>query len=433
MKIKDFVLGVALVFLGITAWAADPVELVFWHMEARPNRVERIQEVCERFNTEHPDIKIVPYVQSWGEIYQLAPAAIQAGRGPDFILTTPDFLTYVKALGAVQPVDKLIESLQQEYSFIQSALTPYYFDDHYWAVPIYGMDFVFWYRKDIFEQAGLDPNRPPKTWPELLEICEKLKASEVVKHPIAVPGAIHMATDQLIYTLMIVNKAEHIFGEDPNEIIFDNPRTVEAYSFYKQLFDYSPPGSAAWAWDEPRTALFTGQVAIVMEKGHYLKGWIDSTDLPLAYLGCAPIPVPEDGQPGTIYYSNGLMLLTEDLEKQVAFNEFLAWLFQPEIMSWLVHMDPGFFLPVTREVLYSDAFWDEPTIKEKVAAVVIQIDYSEYGKLFGFTRETVNPNAGAIAASNILAWVAQQITVGGLPPEEAVKLGAQRIEEVIRE
>ena len=36
---------------------------------------------------------------------------------------------------------------------------------------------VFWYNKDAFEKAGLDPNRPPKTWPEVVAAVAKLKAS----------------------------------------------------------------------------------------------------------------------------------------------------------------------------------------------------------------------------------------------------------------
>ena len=37
----------------------------------------------------------------------------------------------------------------------------------------------FWYHKGLFEQAGLDPENPPKTWTELLDACEKLKAAGI--------------------------------------------------------------------------------------------------------------------------------------------------------------------------------------------------------------------------------------------------------------
>lgn len=427
-------MSLTLVFLVAFAFVSNaaPVKLLFWHMEARPHRVKAIEELCKEFNKENPDIEITPQVQSWGEIYQLAPAAIQARRGPDFMLTIPDFLMFIKNLGVLQPVTDIVNSLKQKYLIFDSALEPYSFDGNYWAVPIYGMTFVLWYRRDIFEKAGLDPDRPPKTWDELLAYCEHLKKSGVIEYPIAVPGAVHMATDQLIYSLMVVNKAEHLFGENPKEIIFDNPRAVQVYDFYKKLFSYSPPGSANWAWDEPRTALFTGRVAMVMEKGHYIKGWVDNTQLPLSLLGCAPIPVPQDGQPGAIYYSNGLMLLTNDPAKRSAFAKFISWLYQPKVMSKLLHMDPGFFLPVTREVLYSDYFWNNPIIKEKAAAVLIQIETAKSGKLFGFTRSTVNPNVGSISASNLLAWTAQLITVKGLDPKEAVRQGAERMKEAIK-
>jgi multiple sugar transport system substrate-binding protein len=429
---KRWLLGVALVALGLGV-IAQQVELVFWHQEARPHRVQRYEELCARFNAEHPNIKITPVMKTWTNIYQEASAAIMAGKGPDFILSTGDFITYIQHLGLVQPVDDIIEELRQQYTIFPSYLQQLCFGGHCWAVPIYGMDFVLWYRKDIFEKAGLDPNRPPRTWSELIATCEKLKQSGVVEYPIAVPGAIHLATDQLIYTLMVVAGAEHLFGENPNEIVFNNPNTVKAYAFYKQLFSYSPPGSETWRWDEPRTALFTGKVAMVMEKGHYIKGWVDNTNLPLDYLGCGFIPIPDEGgQPGTIFYANGLTLLTADPVKREAFKTFIKWLYQPHIMSWLLHMDPGFFLPPTQEVLYSDAFWSDPIIRQKVAAVMIELESLKYGRLPGFTRAEVNPNVGAISAANLLAWTAQLITVKGLSPEEAVALGAQEMAKAVR-
>lgn len=417
--------------LGLAVWA-QPVELIFWHQEARPHRVERYKALCEKFNAEHPNIRIIPIMKTWTNIYQEASAAIMAGQGPDFILSVGDFITYIQHLGLVQPVEDIIADLSQEYTIFPSYLQQLCFGGHCWAVPVYGMDFVLWYRRDLFEKAGLDPNRPPKTWSELLDVCEKLRQSGVVQYPIAVPGARHLATDQLIYTLMVVAGAEHIFGEDPSEIVFNNPNTVKAYTFYKQLFDYSPPGSENWRWDEPRIALFTGQVAMVMEKGHYIKGWADTTNLPLEYLGCGFIPIPDEGgQHGSIFYANGLTLLTSDPVKREAFKTFVKWLYQPAIMSWLLHMDPGFFLPPTAETLYSSAFWSDPLIRQKVEAVLIELETIKYGKLPGFTRAEVNPNVGAISAANLLAWTAQLITVQGLSPEEAVARGAEEMRKAI--
>jgi len=423
-------------FLGSVVVYAETTELTLWHMEARPHRVERFKSVIEQFNEEHPNIEIKPQVQSWGEIYTKAPSAINAGRGPDILFATPDFTMLIKKLGVVQPLDDLVSELRKEYDFYESALKPYKFDGHTWAVPLYGMGFQLWYRRDLFKKAGLDPNNPPQTWNQLLKVCEKLEKSEVVESPIAVPGTQSMATDQLLYSLMITNKAEHLFAKDNSEeVIFNNPRTVETYKFYKKLFDYSPRGSQNWGWDQPRTALFSGRVAMVMEKGHYMKGWLDNTNLPLSILENAPVPTPEEGgQKGAIYYSNGAMLLSDKPEKKEASSTFFKWLNKPEHLGRFLNAAPGFFLPPNQEVLRSRDYWNNELVKKDpgtVGKILLQVQSSKYGELFGFTRDQVNPRIASVSGQNLIAWTAQQITVNGLSAEAAVEKGAERIREAI--
>ena len=45
------------------------------------------------------------------------------------------------------------------------------------SFPLNSSTKVFWYNKDAFEKAGLDPNRAPQTWPEVVAAMAKLKAS----------------------------------------------------------------------------------------------------------------------------------------------------------------------------------------------------------------------------------------------------------------
>lgn len=409
---------------------AGPVEMILWHMEARPHRVKAIQALADEFNATHPNIVIKPRVQSWGEAYIKTIGAIEAGKPPDMLFTIPDFTTSVKETGVVQPVEDIIAELRRTYNLYDSAVNPYVYDGHTWAAPLYGMSFVLWYRADLFEQAGLDPDQPPQTWDEMIQYLDKLREAGV-QYPYAIAGAIHMSTDQAVYPLMVVSRAEHLFGEDPCEVTFNNPNTVRAYEMYKRLFDYSAPGSAVWKWDEPRQALFSGQTAMVIEKGHYLKGWEDNANAPSEVLRGAPIPIPEGGQAGTMYYSNAVMLLADGPEKREAFKEFILWLYQPENMAKLLHAAPGFFMPVYQEVAESDAFWNDPVIQKHKEKVQLLIDVSKNGKLFGFTRGTVNPLIGRISGQNLLAWTAQQITVEGRSPEEAVALGARKMEETI--
>ena len=48
------------------------------------------------------------------------------------------------------------------------------FKDHIYALPLYSNSYAFFYNKRLFKEAGLNPDRPPKTWDEVLEYSSNL-------------------------------------------------------------------------------------------------------------------------------------------------------------------------------------------------------------------------------------------------------------------
>src|SRR5690606_31588085 len=137
--------------------------LTMRHMEEPPNRVARVEEVIDEFNAANPGIKITPQVQSCDDAYSKFPAAIQPGHGPDLLFATPDYTTLIKELGVVQPVDDIVQSIDENHDFLDAALAAYNYEDQMWAVPVFGMVQALWYRGDIFREEGIEP---PSTWDE---------------------------------------------------------------------------------------------------------------------------------------------------------------------------------------------------------------------------------------------------------------------------
>jgi len=408
-----------------------PLQLTFWHMEARPTRIKAYEEIVNKFNQENPDLNIKVEVQNWGDVFVKAVAAIQANKYPDFIQSSPDFNMDLMLTGYVRPVDNIVTELQSKYKMYKIASDPYFYKNHYYSVPLYGMSEVLWYRKDIFQKAGIDPTKPPKTWSQLLATCKTLTDSGVVKYPIAVAGDWHMATMQQVYPLMVVNKAETIIDGKGN-IVFNNPRAVEAYRMYKKLYDMSPPGSASWQWDQPLAAFMNGDVAMVIEKGQYIEQWDLRTTLSPDLLGATAIPVPDkDGQRGTAYYSNGITLLRTNPKVQNAFKRFVDFLYKPSNMAQLLTGAPGLFLPSTQEAAISPVLLNNPTIKRHSKEFALLIEEAKYGQLYGFTQKPYNPSIGRITGQNLLAWVAQRMIFDGLSPEEAVKAGSAKMKESV--
>ena len=420
------------VFMASGVFAeAKQLQLTLWHMEARPTRIKAIEGVINKFNKANPDLNITVEVQSWNDAYIKTVAAIQANKAPDFIFTIPDFSMDLMSTRKVRPVDDIMKDLMKKYHVYKAPVDPYYYSGHYWGVPLYGMSEVLWYRKDLFQKAGLNPNQPPKTWSGLLAACKTLVDKGVVKNPIAVAGDWHLATVQQVYPLMVVNKAETII-DGKGKITFDNPRTVAAYQMYKKLFDMSPTGSASWLWDQPLSAFLNGEVAMVIEKGQYMEQWDLRTTLSPDLLGAAPIPVPDKGgQRGTAYFSNAINLMKSDTKVRDAYKRLVDFLYQPDNMASLLIGAPGLFLPVTAEAAQSPILLDNPTIKRHQSKFELLIAEADYGKMYGFTQKPFHPSIGRITGQNLIAWTAQRMIYDKMSPEAAVKAGAAKMKETL--
>lgn len=400
-------------------------EITLWHMEEPPNRVERFNEVIEAFNQANPNIKVRAQVQSWGDAYSKFPAAITAGNGPDLLFTIPDYTTLIKELGVVQPVDEIVKKLDEKHRFLDSALSPYQYEGHMWAVPVYGMVQALWYRKDKFEEAGL---QPPKTWNDLLEAAKTLTKDG--QYGIALPASKSMATDQVIYSFMITAGAKDLINKE-NQVTFDKPETVQAYDMYQKLLKFSPPDSNIYQWGEPQAQFNAGKAAMAIEKGQYLAPFEKESGRPASDLGVVPMPVAEGGEPGSIYYSNGIMVLTDDPKKQEAIAKFFEYLFEPETYGKFINADPGLFLPVTEVGSKAESFWNDPVISKYKEQVNVLLEASKHGYLFGFT-DGVASKIGKIAGPNYLAQTLEQIIVNGKTPEEAVKWGQAQMEAAVK-
>ena len=43
-----------------------------------------------------------------------------------------------------------------------------------WGIPFQRSTIVLYWNKDLFKEAGLDPNKPPANWDEMVEYAQKL-------------------------------------------------------------------------------------------------------------------------------------------------------------------------------------------------------------------------------------------------------------------
>ena len=183
MKLKPFVAAAALA-AGFALPAHAQVEIQWWHsMTGGLN--DWVVDIANGFNASQKDWKVVPtYKGSYDESMTASIAAFRAGNAPHILqVFEVGTVTMMAAKGATVPVGKVLADAGYKFdpSVYIPAVVGYYTapNGQMLSYPFNSSTTVLNYNKDLFRKAGLDPNTPPKTWPELVGMAAKLKASGV--------------------------------------------------------------------------------------------------------------------------------------------------------------------------------------------------------------------------------------------------------------
>lgn len=172
--------------LAAAAFAAFPAhaqtEIQWWHSMGGALG-EWVNDLAKEFNASQKDYKVVPtFKGSYTESMTAGIAAFRAGNAPNLIqVFEVGTATMMASKGAIVPVAQVMK--QAGLKFDPSAYVPavagYYTapNGQMLSFPFNSSTPVFHYNKDAFRAAGLDPEKPPKTWPEVALAAAKLKAS----------------------------------------------------------------------------------------------------------------------------------------------------------------------------------------------------------------------------------------------------------------
>jgi sn-glycerol 3-phosphate transport system substrate-binding protein len=172
--------------IALTAALALPAqaqtEIQWWHsMTGGLN--DWVVDLANGFNASQKDYKVVPtYKGQYDESMTAAIAAFRAGNAPHILqVFEVGTATMMASKGAIIPVGKVMADAGHKFdpnAYI-SAVLGYYTapNGQMLSFPLNSSTTILNYNKDAFKAAGLDPNKPPATWPELALAAAKLKAS----------------------------------------------------------------------------------------------------------------------------------------------------------------------------------------------------------------------------------------------------------------
>ncbi len=179
---KRTVIMIMAICLAATTVFAEPINLDFWHAMTGKN-AEIVQAICDKFNATQTLYKVTPVFKgSYSDTMNAGIAAFRAKSAPAIIqVYEVGTATMMAAKGAVKPVYQLMKEAGQKFDpkIYIPTITSYYSTSkgEMLSMPFNSSTAVMYYNKDAFRKAGLDPEKPPVTWPEFFEVAKKLKAS----------------------------------------------------------------------------------------------------------------------------------------------------------------------------------------------------------------------------------------------------------------
>ena len=168
--------------LASASSAFAQTEIQFWHAMGG-NLGDTVNALAEGFNKSQSEYKVNPvYKGSYTETLTAAIAAFRAKQAPHIVqVFEVGTANMMAAKGAVYPVYQLMADAKEPFD-PKAYIGPVY---GYYSTPdgkLLSMPFnsstpVLYWNKELMQKAGLDPNKPPKTWPELGEMAKKAVAA----------------------------------------------------------------------------------------------------------------------------------------------------------------------------------------------------------------------------------------------------------------
>lgn len=185
MKLK-FAIATASTVFALSASAFTPAqaqtEIQWWHAMSGALG-EWVNDLAKDFNDSQKDYKVMPVFKgTYDEAMTAAVAAFRAGNAPHILqVFEVGTATMMASKGAIMPVTEVMNKagIKFDPAAYVPAVAGYYTapNGQMLSFPFNSSTTVFWYNKDAFKAAGLDPEKPPLTWPEVTAAAKKLKDS----------------------------------------------------------------------------------------------------------------------------------------------------------------------------------------------------------------------------------------------------------------
>jgi ABC-type glycerol-3-phosphate transport system substrate-binding protein len=276
-------MAASLILSTSMVWAG---EVTWW----TPNFNEaRAKELVTKFEAANPGITVKLEITTPDGLPQRILTALQSGAAPDVIDVQHGWVNGYAQNNLVLPMDDVITDRED---YVPASLQYVTWQDKLWAIPYRIETHAIIYNKGQFKAAGLDPENPPKTWPELIDAAKKLTHDS--QYGFAITGGGEVGNTIFRSLPFIWMNGGSIISDDGTKATVNEPAAVAAVKFYTDMYT-TLKVSPASTLENDGTAnrrLFIAETVSMYQSGQFDVASIRKEN-PKIDIGVMPIPHPE--------------------------------------------------------------------------------------------------------------------------------------------
>jgi ABC-type glycerol-3-phosphate transport system substrate-binding protein len=385
----------------------------YWAESDAPGANAWLKKEVAVYQKAHPNVKISIVLQSTDTLTSAFTTAAQTKQGPDIATQWATLPTLTPAWnGATVPISDYVP--KSEWSnWISTAENMW--EGKLWAMPQYLIGIPFVWNKQLFKQAGLDPNKGPKTWAEFLADAKKIKAKGITPFGLGNKDGYGGA-----WFFSLVGKQNlNSIDELKNAMIGKEKFTDAKFSgFYQLLADLKKNGylnSDVASIDFGQGFQLFGQKKVAMSWGTdgNVAQW--EKQLGAKNMGVGPIPLWGHGKLAKSYdvTQSSDAFITKWSKHPRAAAQFLTFLHTPQALkAWYA----------ATGVFPADKRFPSSLVKDPIAKQLLKLDQSPVSVWpENFVPPQVDQNADLAGG--------EQITSGSASPAAVAKLWVSELKK----
>jgi sn-glycerol 3-phosphate transport system substrate-binding protein len=407
---------------GTIAHAA--VELNMYYPVAVGGPITKvIDDMIAEFEKANPDIKVkAVYAGNYDDTRVKALAAVKANQPVQLSVLFSIDVFELMDQDVIVPFDDFATSAEDKQwlaSFYPALMANSKVKGKIWGIPFQRSTIVLYHNKDIFKEVGLDPNKPPATWDEMVAAAQKLTKKDASGN--VTRWGVHIPSTGYAYWMfqaLCIQNGQELMNLDGNKTNFDHPDVVEALQFWRDLaakHKVMPEGTIDWGtlrqkFLEGATAMMwhtTGNLTAVKEGAKF-------------EFGVSMLPAKKRrGSPtgGGNFY----IFKKASADERKAALKFIKFMTAPELTArWSI---------ATGYVATRADAYKTPTLEKYVAefpAAAVARDQFQYSVAEFATHENARNK-------KFLDDAIQSVVTGAKPPKEALTAAQQQAERVLKD